>query len=172
VLLRVAAKFLMTLFHPESEDLNTDDDDADTGGSGSGIMFTTTAAHVPEGDAVGPTFVPSGSSKIGTAKTTKDMNIIATSDGQFHPISKGTERHVFELVTITDGTYKDSPAYLVQIAGGVEMGLLLASGADYVPVTPTPPPSANCGEAVRSAVAQRDESWTEWLLAGSPGNDT
>jgi hypothetical protein len=168
ILLRAAALVLMRLWQPGREmpeddpliDVHPDDDD-DTGGY-TPIMFTTTNRQplATSGGAtdVGPTFKTT-SPAIGKATVKSDVSIIACSDGEFHDTDVGLVRNVYEEVTITDGKYDNSKAYLVIIPGSEEMGLLLAAACDYVPN----PPSGGDNAA-------RDEEWREWLLDGSPGS--
>jgi hypothetical protein len=104
----------------------------------SGIYFAT--GEAPPGaevDVSGPTFTPGNT--IGQATVSVDgLNLIATSDGEFHPVERGLVRNVAAVVEVTSGKYAGETAYLVSVSGGVETGLLLASGATYVPAEPAP----------------------------------
>jgi hypothetical protein len=122
------------------------------------ILYTRTHARPLEGAEVGPSFEHSGAS-IGQATVKGDgSNLIATRDGEFHPIAKGTVRNVSAIVDITDGKYDGEVAYLVSIPGSSESGLLLADLATYVPN-----PSGGTGND------ERDAEWVAWLLDGAPG---
>ncbi len=84
-------------------------------------------------DTVGPS--------IGLAKVTSDdANIITTDSGRFVPVPKGTERNVYALTKISEGKYDGQAAYLVQVPGTDESGLLLAGLCSY---TPNPAPLPN-----------------------------
>jgi hypothetical protein len=96
----------------------------------------------PEDDPLGPTFETTAT--IGRATVKLDgVHLIATSDGQFHPVVKGYVRNVSAVVRISDGPYDGETAYLVPVPSGAqESGLLLAAHADYVPLEPPPPAPA------------------------------
>jgi hypothetical protein len=164
--LRDAVLYLLSLGNPDRP--ATEDPD-DTGGAGR-ILYTRTAAHPDEDDDVGIAFNIT-SPKVGVATLTKDVSLIATTDGRFHPMKKGATRNVFALTTITSGSYMGSNAYLTTY--GNESWLLLASAASYVPSTtpPDPGPAPDCAEQVAAALELRDEQWRKWALAGAPGEE-
>ena len=111
----------------------------DTGGGGP-ILYTTTSAHDDGGDDMaGPTFEPeAGAPAVGQLTVSEaGGNIIATADGELHPVDVGLVRNVFGVVRISSGPYAGDLAYLVQIPGGAdESGLLLDGLVDYVPHDP------------------------------------
>jgi hypothetical protein len=134
------------------------------------ILYTVTRPMPLAGgtDMAGPTFTPGATVGVATVKLDGGSSLIATSDGEYHPVAKGYVRNVSDVVTITDGKYKGSPAYLVSIGGG-ESGLLLASHADYVPRAQLP---ADTSAIVHAAVRARDETWRTNLSASWPTTET
>jgi hypothetical protein len=168
--MRLAARRLMGQFHAGGDE-DRSADPGDTGGGGR-IMFTVTVAQPLKGDDVAGTMFESSGGAIGELVTKRDVGIIPTHGGDYYPVQTGWRRNVYQTVTIGDGKYAGSPAYLVKIPGGAkDMGLVLASAVTYTPFAdpaPIPPPPGDCSTQVAAAVRERDEKWQENLMRGLP----
>lgn len=140
--------------------------DWETGG-GKPILFTRTVAL---GIANGDTDMPGLALDMtepwdGTARVHGEgHSYIRVADQEDVGVHDGFTKQVYARATLHDG-WGPLPAGTPVVLIGTGLAVLIEADCDLTPA------DTGGGDDVEEALAERDEDWRQWLLAGSPGQD-